>query len=142
METNMARAMILAAALALSACASAADEPAIVAPPAAASEPQAMSAPAPNAAASNVTTPAPSPTTGSNDEEVVVPGQVTRQLPTPADPRTTTQRMADIRAWDDCVLRLQGRAEDPTRPQLDPPEEICRRTLGMSERTAVPNSRR
>ncbi len=39
-------------------------------------------------------------------------------------------------------MRLQGAAEgDPMRPQLDAPEEICRTSLGMTNRDSVPDSR-
>lgn len=96
-----------------------------------------------------VTTPTPAPTTPppvrtSGGEDVVVPGVRERQVPPPGgDPRSTSERMADIRAWDDCVMRSQGRAEsDPMRPQLDTPEDVCRERLGMSSRTSVPDSRR
>lgn len=83
------------------------------------------------------------PRGGSGDDDIVVPGQVERQVPAPqGDPRTNSERMADIRAWDQCVMRGQNAAEgDPLRPQLDNPEETCRTQLGMANRTAVPNSR-
>ena len=104
--------------------------------------------PAPNVAAPNVsvTTPAPQPQPQqrSGGGDIVVPGQVERQVPVPdGDPRSTAERMADIRAWDRCVMQVQGQASsDPMRPQLDSPEEVCRNELGMSDRTAVPASRR
>ncbi len=72
---------------------------------------------------------------------IVVPGE--RPGPAvPDDPRTTTERMRDIRAWDRCVLRAQRAADgDPLRPQMDSPEELCRARLGMNDRLAVPVSR-
>jgi hypothetical protein len=81
------------------------------------------------------TSPAPSGPT------IVVPGE--RPGPAvPDDPRTTTERMRDVRAWDRCVLRAQRAADaDALRPQMDSPEEICRARLGMQDRLAVPVSR-
>lgn len=103
-------------------------------------------APSPSVAAPNVSVAPPAPAPARNDAsgDIVVPGQTERQVPAPAgDPRSTAERMADIRAWDRCVMRIQGAGgDDPTRPQLDTPEEVCRGELGMSSRTAVPNSRR
>jgi hypothetical protein len=50
--------------------------------------------------------------------------------------------MEDIRAWDQCVTRVQAAFEsDPMSPQLDSPEEYCSQSLGMSDRDAVPLSR-
>jgi hypothetical protein len=93
-------------------------------------------------AASGVTV-APAPRRAPPSGDIVVPGQVERQVPTPEDPRSDAQRMSDIRSWDQCVMRVQGNAEgDPMRPQLDTPEDVCRRSLGMSSRLAVPDSRR
>lgn len=107
---------------------------------------QAQPAPAPSVAAPDVSVapPPPSPPSQSDRGDIVVPGQTQQQVPAPAgDPRSASERMADIRAWDRCVMRIQGgAASDPTRPQLDSPEEVCRSELGMSNRTAVPNSRR
>ena len=73
--------------------------------------------------------------------DIVVPGE--RPGPTPpADPRTTRERMRDIRAWDRCVMRAQhATADDPMRPELETPEDICRERLGMSDRLSVPISR-
>jgi hypothetical protein len=80
---------------------------------------------------------------GRNSEEVIVPGQRERQVPAPADPRSTNERMQDIRAWDDCVMRVQNAFDaDPMSAQLDQPEDYCARSLGMANRTAVPESRR
>jgi hypothetical protein len=47
--------------------------------------------------------------------------------------------MADIRAWDRCILRAQAQMTDgqPGRLQ-ESPEELCRRALGMAEREAIP----
>lgn len=90
-------------------------------------------------------TPTQAPAARDEDEgAIVVPGQAERQVPAPSgDPRTQSERMADIRAWDQCVMQGQNAAEgDPLRPQLDLPEDVCRTQLGMSNRTAVPNSRR
>ncbi|WP_395647126.1 hypothetical protein [Terricaulis sp.] len=76
-------------------------------------------------------------------DEVVVPGVQERQVPPPAgDPRSVSQRMEDINAWDRCVTRMQASFEsNPTRPQLETPEEVCSESLGMASRTAVPDSR-
>lgn len=81
---------------------------------------------------------------GESGDNLVVPGQAERQVPPPAgDPRTASERMADIRNWDRCVMQAQSAAEgDPLRPQLDVPEALCSRQLGMSSRLAVPNARR
>ena len=83
--------------------------------------------------------PATPPTAGGGD--IVVEGE--RPGPTPpADPRTTRERMRDIRAWDRCVMRAQhATADDPMRPELETPEDICRERLGMSDRLSVPISR-
>lgn len=77
------------------------------------------------------------------DDTVVVPGVRERQVQPPnGDPRSNAERMEDIRAWDQCVMRVQGAAEaNPMRPQLDTPEDYCRQSLGMSDRTALPASR-
>jgi hypothetical protein len=90
-------------------------------------------------AAAAATTPA----TGGGDE-IVVPGGPELQVPPPAgDPRSMAERMEDIRAWDQCVTAVQAAYEsDPMRPQLDTPEDYCSRSLGMTGRTAVPESRR
>ena len=103
--------------------------------------------PAPSVAAPNVSAPQPSPAPrreSASGGDIVVPGQVERQVPAPdGDPRSVAERAADIRAWDRCVMQVQGAAGgDPTRVQLDSPEEVCRGELGMSNRNAVPNSRR
>lgn len=83
--------------------------------------------------------PRPAPPRG----DVVVPGTVERQvLPPTGDPRSVAERARDIRAWDDCVMRSQNLGEaNPTRPALDQPEDVCRRQLGMANRTAVPDNR-
>jgi hypothetical protein len=92
-------------------------------------------------------TPAPANERGTfnpnpQDDEVVVPGQRERQITPPGDPRSTSERMEDIRAWDRCVMTVQNAYErDPMRPQLDSPEQYCSRSLGMSNRDAVPMSR-
>ncbi len=76
------------------------------------------------------------------DDEVVVPGQRDRQITPPSDWRSASERMEDLRAWDQCVTRVQAAYErDPMRPQLDSPEQYCARSLGMSDRDAIPISR-
>jgi hypothetical protein len=82
--------------------------------------------------------------TRSDPNSVVVRGVAERPVPPPGtDPRSTSERMTDIRAWDQCVMRIQNASEsDPLRPMLDTPEELCRVRLGMSSRQAVPDSRR
>lgn len=104
--------------------------------------PQASNAP-PVAAANVAAPPPPRVAPPQDDGEVVVPGVVQRQVPPPnGDPRSVAERAADIRSWDRCVTRVQSAGEsDPTRPQLDSPEEVCSRSLGMASRTAVPDSR-
>lgn len=130
-------------------------EPARTVAPEAAPAPQTAepAAPAPQAQPSppvaapdvSVSTPAPQPQSsaraGGND--IVVPGQREQQVQPPAgDPRSTAQRMEDVRAWDRCVMEAQSAFEsDPMRPQLNTPEEYCRRNLGMASRLAVPESR-
>ena len=110
--------------------------------------PPAQQAPAPSVAAPDVSVAQPGPQPqqqrSGGGGDIVVPGQVERQVPAPqGDPRTVGERMADIRAWDRCVMQVQGQASgDPMRPQLESPEEVCREDLGMASRTAVPNSRR
>jgi hypothetical protein len=91
----------------------------------------------------SVAPPPPAPSR-ADDDEIVVPGAVERQVPAPAgDPRSMAQRMEDIRAWDQCVTAVQSAFDsDPMRPQLELPEEYCARSLGMADRTAVPESRR
>jgi hypothetical protein len=75
--------------------------------------------------------------------DIIVPGVRERQVQPPrGDPRSTSERMEDIRAWDQCVTRVQAAFEsDPMSPQLDSPEEYCSQSLGMSDRDAVPLSR-
>ncbi|MGE0045030.1 MAG: hypothetical protein AB7J28_13620 [Hyphomonadaceae bacterium] len=77
------------------------------------------------------------------DDGVVVRGQIERPVPAPpGDPRTSAQRMEDIRAWDRCVNHAQNIGDqDPTRYQAESPEELCRRTLGMADREALPATR-
>lgn len=139
------QAAVLAALIALAACAG-------IAPAGRNSEPMPLpadeSAPAPAGpvAAPNVSLPAPAPARAANpdDADVVVRGQVRNQVPPPAgDPRSTSERIQDIRAWDQCVTHAQAIGEtDPMRPQLDTPEDVCRTSLGMTSRSAVPASRR
>lgn len=106
-------------------------------------------APAPAAqapvAAPNVTAPpAPRTARAAGDDDIVVPGEVNRQVPAPGgDPRSVAERRADIRSWDECLTRAQAGGErDPMRAQLDTPEEYCAEALGMANRNAVPISRR
>lgn len=148
----LARSAALAALLVLAGCAglTPAGRSADPVPPPPAAGQQAPAEPAPSGemapvAAPNVSVaPAPAPQPPRDPNEVTVPGQLERQVPPPqGDPRSTLERMEDIRAWDQCVTEVQSAAEsDPLRPQLDSPEEYCRRTLGMASRLAVPDSRR
>lgn len=88
--------------------------------------------------------PAPTaPRVRSDDDDIIVPGQVQTQVPPPAgDPRSNEERRADVRSWDRCVTQVQGAFDsDPMSPQLTTPEEYCRQSLGMSDRTAVPVAR-
>lgn len=99
--------------------------------------------PQPEIAAQGVSAPpAPRPRAPANDD-IVVPGVQERQVPPPAgDPRSVAERMQDINAWDRCVSRVQAAFEtDPTRPQLNSPEDVCSQSLGMASRTSVPDSR-
>ncbi len=87
----------------------------------------------------SVAPPTPAPPPG----DIVVPSG--REVPVSpnADTRTVAERMADIRSWDQCVMRAQSVGDsDPTRVQMESPEDLCRRSLGMSNRLAVPASRR
>ena len=70
---------------------------------------------------------------------ILVPGARQPTPLPPGDPRTVDARMADIRAWDRCILRAQAQMTDgqPGRLQ-ESPEELCRRALGMAEREAIP----
>lgn len=88
------------------------------------------------------TPPRPAPR-NADDDEIVVESTRESQVPPPeGDPRSSSERMRDIRAWDQCVSRAQSRAEsDPMRPSLDTPEELCTEALGMASRTSVPDSR-
>jgi hypothetical protein len=97
----------------------------------------------PVVAAPNVAAPPPPRPVAERDGDIVVPGVVERQVPAPnGDPRSVAERTADIRAWDRCVTRVQSSYEsDPTRPQLDTPEDVCSQSLGMANRNAVPDSR-
>lgn len=149
MAALAALAMVAACGSVQSAGRNARDSAPAAPPPAAAPAPAPQQAPAPNVAAPDVSvaTPAPAPqqTQGRSGGggDIVVPGQVERQVPVPdGDPRSTAERMADIRAWDRCVMQVQGQASaDPMRPQLEMPEDFCREELGMADRTAVPARR-
>lgn len=114
----------------------------VAAPPSAAAPQPSVAAPGlpPAQAEQPATTTASGP---ADDETVVVPGVRERQVPPPnGDPRSNAERMEDIRAWDRCVMRVQAAADaDPLRPQLETPEDYCRESLGMANRTAVPASR-
>jgi len=134
------------------------------APTQAAPPPARLEAPPPSSTAPTLATPAPSTTTRTitpstpaapplsdvsddgdlDDDSIVVPGQRDVQVPPPGgDPRSNAERREDVRAWDRCVIGVQSAFEsDPMRPQLTSPEEYCRESLGMSNRTAVPDSRR
>lgn len=148
----MGRMAVLAAVIALAGCASVesagrnarGDLP----PPPEAAGAADDAAPAPMQAAPP---PAPAQTASAEDAgqdedngTIVVPGQRNVQVPPPAgDPRSVAERMEDVRAWDQCITSSQAAFEsDPMRPQLDSPEEVCSRSLGMASRTAVPESRR
>lgn len=100
---------------------------------------------APPVAAAQIAAPPPSQPARarSDDDDIIVPGQVQTQVPPPTgDPRSNEERRADVRAWDQCLTQVQGAFDsDPMRPQLTTPEEYCSQSLGMSERTSVPISR-
>lgn len=102
---------------------------------------------APPVAAPRVSVPTPPPPrparAQSDSDDIVVPGQVQTQVPPPAgDPRTNEERIADIRAWDQCIMQVQSAFDsDPMSPQLTTPEEYCATSLGMADRRAVPVSR-
>lgn len=55
------------------------------------------------------------PRDDDDNSTVVVPGVRERQVQPPnGDPRSNLERMQDIRAWDQCVMRVQNAAEaDP-----------------------------
>jgi hypothetical protein len=79
----------------------------------------------------------PPPDAGPNT--IRVPGQNEPTPLPPGDPRTGTERMRDIRAWDRCVLRAQAAISEPQPGELqESPEEVCRRALGMRDRLSVP----
>ena len=115
------------------------------APPAMASAPPPTIVASPPPVASSAAAPPPDQPVSrrTGDEEVVVPGAIERQVrPPPGDPRSPDERMHDINAWDRCVTSVQSAYEsDPMRPQLNSPEEYCSNSLGMADRTAVPQSR-
>lgn len=144
---------VLAGAVGLAACAGIApagrNASGAEAPPASVASEAAPDTPPPElppVAAPNVSVaPAPAPPRrASGEDEIVVPGQVQRQIPPPnGDPRSRAERIEDIRAWDQCVTSVQAAFEsDPMRPQLQSPEEVCRTSLGMAARDGVPESRR
>jgi hypothetical protein len=87
--------------------------------------------------------PVPVDTARRSGSDIIVPGVRERQVQPPrGDPRSTSERMEDIRAWDQCVTRVQAAFEsDPMSPQLDSPEEYCSQSLGMADRDAIPISR-
>jgi len=113
------------------------------APVTAAPPPRAVTVPPPAAAPPSTPTRAPVLTPQPSEDDIIVPGQREQQvLPPNGDPRSTAERMEDIRAWDQCVVRVQSAFDrDPMRPQLDSPEEYCGRSLGMANRNAIPISR-
>lgn len=142
---TMLRVMVFGAALLVAACATQeAPTPAAGAPPPPQQSADAGPSPGgPSPAAPGVSVePDRPPPPPSGD--ITVPSGQTRPVTAPrGDPRTNEQRMADIRRWDNCVMRLQNEAEgSPNRPALDTPEEVCARSLGMHDRTAVPDARR
>lgn len=116
----------------------------VAAAPTVVTAPPAEPVPPPVAVAANVAEPTPSaPARDANNGEVIVPGVVHRQVQPPnGDPRSTQERMADIRSWDHCVMHAQNVQSDPLRPITDTPEDICRQRLGMNNRTSVPDSRK
>lgn len=81
--------------------------------------------------------------TQARGDDVVVPAERERQVQAPnGDPRSASERMTDINAWDRCVTHVQSAFErDPMRPQLQSPEEYCSQSLGMANRDAIPLSR-
>lgn len=142
------RASILGFVFVLAACASGQsgeDVARAPAPPSAATEraAPAPAAPAESVAAPGVTLPPEPAPPPERPGDITVPGAVELPDPGPADTRTNSERRADIRAWDNCVMRMQNQAEDnPMRATLTTPEEACSRRLGMASRLAVPDSRR
>ncbi|MGE0740191.1 MAG: hypothetical protein AB7O98_02525 [Hyphomonadaceae bacterium] len=108
--------------------------------------PPAAAPPAPAVVAQRVEAPPPRQAEAADDGDntIVVPGGRDVVLPPPGgDPRSTAERVRDIRAWDQCVTRASATFEDdPMRPQLERPEDVCSRQLGMADRNAVPLSRR
>lgn len=131
-----------AAAIVLAACAAPGEPEPIPAGPVASAPAPAMGpamepAPAPAAAEAGA------PAGGGGGDIVIVPDGREIPVPSPADPRSMSERREDIRAWDQCIMSSQGAFDsDPMRPQLQSPEEQCSRALGMADRTAVPVSRR
>lgn len=120
---------------------------AAITPPPQSVAPPPQTAPAPTVVASAQEAAPAEPRRGirTRPDDVVVPGQVQRQVrPPQGDPRTTSERMEDIRAWDRCVIEVQGAAldSDPMEPQLDTPEDVCRNQLGMADRLSVPYTTR
>lgn len=96
----------------------------------------------PGAPGGQATTPA---TQQYADAGVVVTPDAERPTSPDADPRSASQRAADVRAWDQCVSRASSRMEGPgagSSPVSDNPEEACSRSLGMSSRNAPPDRRR
>lgn len=136
-----------------------APQPAPVAapPPAQVVAPAPAPAAAPPAAPVRVAPPVPQPApttaaqeaadapvaTASRSGDIVVPGIREQQVRPPAgDPRSTAERMEDVRAWDQCVMRVQSAFDsDPLSPQLETPEDYCAQSLGMANRDAIPISR-
>jgi len=165
------RMAVLAAAIALAGCAgmesagrsaqrspAPAAAPLETAPSQQAYLPPPQAAPVPRPAAAAAPAPAPPQTAGAEPEPtqvaqrdedddgdtIVVPGQRETQVPPPGgDPRSVGERAEDVRAWDRCITASQDAFDgDPMRPQLDTPEDYCRRSLGMASRSAMPESRR
>lgn len=82
------------------------------------------------------------PQKGGPNDEVIVPGTVTREVKMPdGDVRSTRQRSRDRSRFDRCVMKITDRESDS--PSANPvsiaPEEYCSSRLGMRDRNAVPD---
>jgi pyruvate/2-oxoglutarate dehydrogenase complex dihydrolipoamide acyltransferase (E2) component len=142
METPMRTIAAALLGFALAACAGGPPPgPAERQAPGAALPPPAATTPAPQPEV--VPTPPPAPPAQPRSGDIVVPAppRPETSAPPPRDPRSVAERREDVRAWDRCVLAIQGRSETGTRPQLESPEEICAKQLGMAGRDAVPLKR-
>jgi hypothetical protein len=140
---NWRSVLITGALLMLAACAGhhrSAPEAAPAPPPPVVDEAPVETAPSVVAPGVSVTPP-PAPQVARRPGDVVVPGQAPIPVPS-GDNRTVEQRRQDTARWDRCVMASQSAAEDPTRPELETPEERCRRMLSMANRNAPPTNRR